>query len=275
MASMKGTGWDIAINSINTKGPVTWSTDFNFNTNKDRVTDYYRSSNQGSNFVGSGTAISAIPGRPVYAIYSYKWAGLDPLTGDPQGIVNGQVSKDYTALTGTGTLITGLVYHGSALPTVFGSLGNTIAWKNLSLTARLTYKMGYWFRRNTINYGSLFTSATGDPDYALRWQKPGDEAFTSVPSMIYPNNTRRDAFYTNSEILVEKGDHIRLQYISLSYTIKRKAKKRLPFSDMQLYANISNLGIIWRANKHGIDPDYQNNTILPAKNYAMGIRMSL
>jgi hypothetical protein len=38
-----------------------------------------------------------------------------------------------------------------------------------------------------------------------------------------------------------------------------------------MYVNASNLGIIWKANKDGLDPDYPS-TMIPPKAYALGIR---
>lgn len=65
----------------------------------------------------------------------------------------------------------------------------------------------------------------GHSDYANRWQKPGDELNTNIPSNRYESNSARDAFYLGSEVLVEKGDHIRLQYINLNYSFQRKYYK--------------------------------------------------
>jgi hypothetical protein len=44
---------------------------------------------QGSTFVNYGEGFAAVEGKPVYSVFSYKWAGLDPVTGDPQGYING------------------------------------------------------------------------------------------------------------------------------------------------------------------------------------------
>lgn len=274
VASIKGHGWDFTLNSTNTTGRLKWSTELNLNTNKDRVIDYYLASQQGSNYTNSGKNISAIIGKPVYAVYSYRWAGLNPQTGDPQGIYQGQVSKDYTALTGSNTSITDLVYNGPALPTVFGNLANNISWKNLSLSIRLTGKFGHYFQRSSLNYAALFSNRDGHADYALRWQNPGDEKITNVPSMVYPVPSQRDNFYRFSEILVQKADHIRLQYITVAYDFANNTKIKRPFTSMRLYANFNNLGIIWRANKYKIDPDFYNYENIPIpKNMILGLNI--
>lgn len=272
VASIRANGLDIAINSLNTTGVVGWMTNLNVNLYRNKVVDYFLTTKQGSNFVNGGTSISAIQGNPVYGVYAYRWVGLDPNTGDPQGYYQGQVSKDYTSLLGSNTLISDLVYSGPAFPTLYGSLGNTLTYKNLSLTVRLTYKFGNYFQQSSVNYNNLFSSRQGTADFSNRWQKPGDERVTSVPSMIYPSSSNRDNFYTGSEVLVAKGDYIRLQYISLSYTLSRQVIRSLPFTSLEFFANSNNVGLLWRANPYKIDPDYPNSSLPASRNIAFGLK---
>ncbi|HTD94924.1 MAG TPA: hypothetical protein VK644_13960, partial [Chitinophagaceae bacterium] len=112
----------------------------------------------------------------------------------------------------------------------------------------------------------------GHKDFEQRWQKPGDENATNVPSFIYGGNGARDVFYNMSEILVRKGDHIRLQFVDLSYTLPFNGKMRRLVDRLTLYTNASNLGIIWRANKDGIDPQYGDMALPAVKTIAFGVR---
>ena len=234
------------------------------------MTDYYLTSLRASNFLRPQPSISGEVGKPVYSVFSYKWAGLDPQTGDPQGFLDHQVSKDYTKLTGASTLLSDLNYHGSAIPTIFGSLGNTFQYGDFSLNVRINYKMGYYFRRPSVVYSDLFGGFFAHEDFSKRWQKPGDEAMTNVPSMVYPSVTNRNNFYRYSEVLVEKGDHIRLQYVTAAYELSKAKQSWLPFRKIQFYLNINNLGVLWTANEAGIDPEYTSswNSLVPPRNYA-------
>ncbi|MCW3091106.1 MAG: SusC/RagA family TonB-linked outer membrane protein [Ferruginibacter sp.] len=267
-ASIKGYGWDLAVNSINVQRAIEWTTNFNLSINREIVLDYYLAAPQIVNFTNGGSNISAIKGRPVYALYGYRWASLDPANGDPQGFLDGHASKNYAAIMGS-TNLADLVYKGSALPVVSGNMGNTVRYKSLSLSVRLLYKLGYWFKRNSIHYGNLFGSRQGNSDFALRWHQPGDEAFTDVPSMVYPAISNRDNFYRGSEVLIERGDHVRLQYVTLSY---EPGIRLLPFRSLQVYINANNLGIVWKANDKGIDPDYYNGLVV-ARNFVFGVRV--
>jgi TonB-dependent starch-binding outer membrane protein SusC len=275
VASITGSGWDLVINSINVQQKnFRWQTTLNFNTNKDAIDEYYSTTNAANLVLGFGVA--GIKGRPVTGVYSYPWAGLNANTGDPMGYLNGQVSSNYNVLTGSSLTFDQVRYNGPVFPTTFGSLSNTFNWKQLSLSVALLYKFGHYFKRPSINYGSLIATANGHADYLNRWQKPGDELTTNVPSFIYPNPTgNRDAFYLNAETLVEKGDNIRIRYINISYEMLRKNKTSFPFQSINIYAVANNLGIIWRANKYNIDPDFYNAVSPPAKSISLGFRLSL
>lgn len=273
VAAMQGNGVDIALNALLLNRTIKWMANGNFSYNTDKVTNYYLDDLQGSNFIG-GLAVSGIVGKPVYAVFGYKWAGLDPANGSPRGYIDGKVSNDYFALTGSATQVKDLAYYGSAFPKWYGSVGNTVSYKNWSVTARISYKLGYYFMKSSTNYSDLFSRGTSNADFANRWQKPGDELTTNVPAMIYPADYQSDAFYSSAAINILKGDHIRWQYINLAYDFAKENYKKLPFQNIRLYINAADLGIIWKANKAGIDPDYRNTTIPPSKSIAIGCRIS-
>jgi hypothetical protein len=196
-------------------------------------------------------------GYPVLGIYSYAWGGLDPTTGDPLGILNGDKTNVYSDIVNK-TTNAELIYNGPANPPIIGAFRNDFHWNDFSLSVNITYKAGHFFRRPSINYGQLVNFWAGNKDFTNRWQKPGDEAITNVPAIpgLYPTaGNSRDYFYSYTEILVQKADHIRLQDIVISYDFEKSKWGRLRCENVHIYCNINNLGILWRANKYGIDPD--------------------
>lgn len=272
VAGMKGSGWDINLQSKNVARMFSWDTSLNLSFQRDEVTDYYLNNMIGRQFVISSVPVSGAVGKPVYSIFAYKWGGLDPQTGDPRGYLNGELSKDYLELTGPDTTIEDLHYYGSAVPTAFGNITNTFGYKSWSLDIGVSYKLGYWFRRNSINYNRLYENWLMHDDFATRWQNPGDEVLTNVPSIQYQTNSARDEFYLGSEALIEKGDHIRLQYVHLNYKFNPFRNKLS--NSMQLYANMNNLGILWKATKSNRDPDYNmgSHTVLPPLTFSLGLK---
>lgn len=273
VASMKGRGIDLELNTINIDKTIKWVSNINASFYKDEVSKYYLNSYQGSNFINGGQLIAGLVGKPVYSVFSYKWAGLDPLSGDPQGYLNGQVSKDYLNIVGSGTTIDDLKYHGPAFPVLFGSIGNTVSYKYLSITVRLLYKLGYYFQKQSINYSSLVNNNVGHTDYGLRWKNSGDEKYTNVPSFIFPVNSSRDDFYSGSEALVDKADNVRLQYINISYDFRPK-HFFIGIKNIQAQIVLNNLGIVWKETDAPVDPDYNFSVIPPAKSISLGLKAS-
>ena len=270
IADMSGHGIELNLLSHNIAGGFNWNTNFIFNYYTDKVTKYYAP--YGAIFGPvSGTAISPIVGKPVFSILSYRFAGLDN-EGNPQGFVGGKPSTDYFSIIYVSPKsVDSLEYSGPASPRFFGFVGNEFTWKRFALTVNIAYKLGYCFRRSTINYDALFYQGKGHSDFAKRWQKPGDENTTNIPSMVYPNNSQRDFFYASSTATVSRADNIRLQFINLSYSLTGAQIKKAPFEQIQFYTNAANLGILWKACDGKIDPDYPT-TFKPSPSFTLGIR---
>lgn len=274
VASMLGKGADLQLNSVNVDNGFKWETQLNLSANRDKVTDYYFApSNAYAYATGTQANISGVVGRPVYSLFSFASAGLNS-SGNPVGFLNGEKSTDYVNITQNGTSLNELTFHGAALPTWFGNLQQRFNYKGFGLQLSLSFKAGYYFRRSSINYNNFISSGQGHRDFSERWQQPGDEAVTSVPSFIYPNNTSRDVFYASQSSLVERADHVRLQYINLSYSLPSASFKGY-FKAASLYCNVANLGIVWRANKKGLDPELNGLTNFPAeRTLSLGCRLN-
>ncbi len=265
-ASIVGNGADIVLNSQAGAGPLKWSNYFLFSYNTDKVAAYQQTATVFDYISGNK---APFVGRPLFSLYSYRWAGLDPVYGDPQAYLGKTVSS-YTAVFSKATTAD-LVYGGPATPRVFGSFLNSFHWKALTLSVNITYKLGYFFRRSSINYSYLLRNWGGHSDYNLRWQNQGDERLTNVPSLPALANAARDQVYLYSDILVQRADHIRLQDIRLSYDMDKHCWHKLPAKTIRFYIRVNNIGILWRANKYGIDPDYGSSMVPVARTIAVGL----
>jgi TonB-linked SusC/RagA family outer membrane protein len=272
-ADTKGHGVDLVLNAAIINRTFKWNTNFLYSYLTEKITSY-KIEAPAVKYVydGSGSSLISYPleGKPLFAIYSFDWAGLDTETGNPQGYVDGAISSDYAAII-SNTTTKSIIYHGSARPTSFGSIRNTFSWKNISLSVNVSYRLGYYFKRSSLRYSNILKGQVDHGDYAKRWQNPGDEQSTSVPSMPEFIDQNRDDFYLNSSALVEKGDHIRLQDINLTYTLDRNKFSRLPFSRVHLYVYANNLGILWKATDSDLDPDYP--TMKPVRSIAAGVKI--
>ena len=268
-ADMRGHGFDLQLVLSKNIGHIRWVSNFLFSYTTNKITKYEYKSPVSSYLLNYP---APMVGKPRFGIYSFKWAGLDPQTGDPQVYLNNKISKNYGQISSKATL-DDLVYSGPALPPYFGAWRNTFTDGAFSVGFNISYKFGYFFKRSSINYSSLYNNWQGNVDFDKRWQKPGDEKTTSVPSMPTSPNSSRNYVYNSSSALVEKGDHIRFQDIHVSYLFEKRNSSWLPFNSLNVYGYINNLGIIWRANKSNIDPDYIFQPYPPSKSYSIGIKI--
>ncbi|WP_205513818.1 SusC/RagA family TonB-linked outer membrane protein [Longitalea arenae] len=283
MANIKGRGVDVQLTGKILNNKLSWSATVLFSHATDKVTNYTRTfhpviiAQQGSGDIPNG--MTPYNGFPVLGIYSFVWGGLDPTTGDPLGVLNKVKTSNYSDILNN-TTHAELIYNGPVNPPTIGAFRNDFHWNNISLSVNITYKFGHFFRKPSVNYGQFVNWWAANKDFTERWQKPGDEAITNIPSIPgqYPTaGNTRDLFYTLSEVLVQKADHIRLQDIVIAYDFDKAKWTRLRCQNLHVYCNINNVGILWRANKFGIDPDALPNAdaqLLPqARNITLGAKI--
>lgn len=272
LANLRATGTDITINSINLQtGVFSWTSNFLFSNNRVKVTKLFTSRPPTANQMISNQVLYN-EGAELSRIYAWRWAGLDPETGDPMINLDG-VALNVTDQKNSNALfqapLSAAKLIGPSVPVYYGSFRNTFRYQNFSVSANFLYKLGYYFRPPTSQfaiYYQLFPRETLlGAEYANRWQKPGDEKITNVPSINYSGTSSRDLFYYYSDINVFKADHIRLQEINLSYTFNTKKGF---IKNPRIYGFVSNLGLVWKANKVGLDP--QANDYPQPRTYSFG-----
>ncbi|WP_192349407.1 SusC/RagA family TonB-linked outer membrane protein [Algoriphagus sp. Y33] len=262
-------GVDLTLNSVNLQGPIRWSTQWLLSGIRDKVT-YFDGASSPSLYMASASNMIPMEGRPLFSVYSYPWGGLDPSNGNPLGYLDGELSDNYSGIISSMTPET-LRFHGSARPTVFGSLRNSLDWKGWNLSFNISYRLGYYYRSRSVDYAALSRGEISHADYSLRWRDAGDELDTHVPSQPDVLNTLRHSFYSSSSVLVEKGDNIRLQDIRAGYSWNRTTNPGLPVPRIELFAYVNNIGILWKATDDSQDPDYPS--VRPLRSAAMGLRI--
>lgn len=263
-ASMKNTGWEFSLNTINidTHG-FRWTSNFNFGYNYNEILDVYSTPGYGSmtNAQRTDYASAAIVGKPINGLWSYKYAGLNE-----EGRAQFYNEEGEKVLKGMNN-IDGLVYSGTTMPLVQGGFTNTFMYKNITLSVLLVGNFGNVIRLRNMTDGQAFAypEATQNmsKEWASRWRKPGDEAFTDVPRLEanqfddavfypYPSN---GTMYNNSDLRTVKGDFVRLQNMSLSYDLNLKKFRDLGIQNIRFMLQGNNLHV-WKNSKlKGQDPE--------------------
>ena len=116
-----------------------------------------------------------------------------------------------------------------------------------------------------------------------RWQKPGDEQHTQIPSipnhnipMVYlPNGSNEYAhrLYNYSTARVVNASFMRCNNISLSYTVPAKLIQRMSLNNLSISGSVSNPFIVVSKDYKGIDPEVATGAqpIMPTYSVTLNI----
>lgn len=159
-----------------------------------------------------------------------------------------------------------LIFHGSVEPNVFGGVGNTVQYKNWSLSVFVSVQAG-----NKIRLNPSFDPAYGDLNvfsntYEQRWEVPGDEYKTMVPAfpsqelirLIGRENVEK-AYntYQYSQYRVVDGSFVRMKNISLSYTVPDRFLRMVKLKAAIVRLQITNPFLLYSDKRlHGQDPEF-------------------
>ncbi len=239
-----------------------WRTNFTFGYNTTKITN---AKNHPIIFDLVKAEGGNTEGYPVNSLFSIRYKGLDHTTGVPTFInEKGDVSPNVYLQDED---ISHLVYEGPVDPTFTGGFSNTFSYKAFSLNIFITYQAG-----NKIRLYPAFKTAYSDFDalpkeFIDRWEMPGDETKTNVPSVLdayqrylvngsgnYPYNN-----YNYSDQRVADGGFVRLKTVSLTYNVAQNILKRTPFNTISITAVSANPWLIYSDPKlKGQDPEFFN-----------------
>ncbi len=269
-ANLLTKGLDLQLNTKNLVGAFQWNSSFLVSKVRNKIT-HFNTNNKVrlDNYINANSAPSIGKSRDI--VYAIPWYGLDPETGQQLMYIDGAKTSDYTAFYNS-LSVEDLVEAGVSVAPYFGSVRNDFTWKNFSFSALVSWKAGYVFRRTSLSPGVEYLGEY-HMDYFKRWKSPGDELNTVVPARADKVISGSGTVYWNSEALITKGDQIRLQDINISYTLRPQQIGKLQIQRIRIYAYARNLGVIWKANKHNIDPDYPNAEYTSPKTLALGLQI--
>lgn len=276
--TLNGNGYEFGLNGdVLRAGMFSWRSTLNFSYNTNKVTDV-RYENNASSLAGSG---SLVAGVPLGALYVYRWAGLDNKGQSQIYDRNNNIISNTTNLT-TAFTKQDLKYAGRTNAPYSGGFMNTFRYGQFEANIQITGYFGHVFKKTSLdsypNFVGTFSGVLGrNVDLDARWRNPGDEARTNVPGLtdVNFNSVNR---YSNSDLLIRKADNIRLQQISLSYAVPQRLLPAGIIKSLNISANVRNVGLIWTANKDGIDPEYLNTVkfsgLPPTQSYVFGLNAS-
>ncbi len=256
---------------------LTWLTKLNFSYNHSKVLSLKR--------VSYSSASVRVPhfeeDKPVGAIYSYKYLGMNE-NNLPyiQGIGENTWTFNDVAPS-TSDHRDYLIYSGSNQPKILLGWQNSLYFKGFHLSAYITGEFGHIFRRPTFNY-PILTNSKESSILNKDVVQVLDNTATDIPLMPSATESNLGAWGTLAQYLhttIDKASSIRLQEVNLSYNLPASLTTEIGFSNIRLYCQMSNVGLLWSASRDGMDPRYILNSsssaattlVRPPRKYTFGL----
>jgi TonB-dependent starch-binding outer membrane protein SusC len=250
MGQIKNKGMELGITSKNLTGKLYWETNFVFAINKDKISKLYGNENDAD--IGNSWFV----GEPISAIYDYEmsdgtvWTEADLFSGN---ILNGWYPGQFKLVdqNNDGQIEPNADRKvlGYSAPLYRFSINNTLTYKNFTLSFFINSVQGG--KKNYLmnsSYYSLIPAADNAyrmNQYAIRQYWTPDNGVTNASGM-YSQPPRTSGLYLSRNF-------VRLQDVSLSYTLNANLLKKLKISTFQLYIASKN-PYIW-TKWEGWDPE--------------------
>lgn len=245
IGSIENRGIEATLNSMNieTKN-FNWSTTIMASHNENKLLELFNDIPK-----NRGTKRWEV-GEDSNSYYLVRWAGVDPRDGYPLWYdVDGNITREYSAANR-------LVYKTST-PDLFGSILNNFSYKNFNLRVQASYVLGGYgfssFGRNVTSDGLNIMTENQSINQLDRWENPGDLALSTKP--LWGVSTRS---VMNSTRFLYNKTHIRLQNVSLSYSMPSDLIEKIGLNSLNLTLIGDNLGI-WTPYDKKNRNSYKNN----------------
>ena len=237
LGKTRNTGIELSVSGdIIRKKKFSWNSTFNISFVKNKVLELADDIISGSNITTEGYSLAQL--------YTYPTDGVDPQ--------NGETKSKYTLSDWKPEIA------GNTKPTWYGGWSNSIRYKNWDANVNFHFSGGNKIlnlMRATLSDGRMWSGCKEWYDHI--WQQSGDHAKYAKAS--YNDNYSNGTANPISD-LIEKGDFIRLQSLSIGYSFKTKRwPKELGISSVRLYAQAQNLFCI--TGYSGFDPEVDINGI--------------
>ena len=167
-----------------------------------------------------------------------------------------------------------IVYLGSSLPKLLGGFGFTFNYSRWRLSTQFVYRLGHKIMNMArLNAEAMIGNNNQSEAVNYRWRKEGD--VTSIPRAMYGNNSNYNTLV--SDRFVEDGSFLRMNYISLNYSLDRKSLKWIGLNGMTFYLNAQNVFTLTKYT--GVEPNnsgtpaIDNNPTPSPHQYTLGINI--
>ncbi|ACU03178.1 TonB-dependent receptor plug [Pedobacter heparinus DSM 2366] len=271
IGSVRNSGWEFSLNTVNSDKALKWSSNFNISFNRNEVLALSSGQrgliSQVSYNINPAFPYVAIVGGPISQIIGFKWLGnyqYEDFDLLPNGayVLKGNLPANGSARTAMqpgdikyedinqdGTITDAdKVVIGNPNPLFTGGFSNNFNFKNFDLSILLTFSYGNdILNANRLIFEGMPDSYTNQfASYANRWTPENQ-------TNLYPRAGGATTIPAVSSRVIEDGSFLRLQTVSLGYNLPQKISESLKVKNARIYASAQNLAV-W-SKYQGSDPE--------------------
>jgi TonB-linked SusC/RagA family outer membrane protein len=220
--------------------------------------------------------VKAEIGKAVGSFFGFRYLGVYPTTADAVAHnADGSVKYDpygspipmnyngtyqfeggdakYQDVNYDGTIdLNDVVYLGDSNPDFAGGLGFNVSYKDFQFSASFVYRYGYKIvNQVALNAESMSNKDNQSKAVLNRWRVSGDD----YPNMIPRAYQAHPANNLGSDRYVEDASYLRLNNISLNYSLPAKLSKMLKVRNLSI--GLQARKILTFTNYTGQDPEVQ------------------
>jgi TonB-linked SusC/RagA family outer membrane protein len=269
-ATVQNSGLELGVNTTNIKvKDFSWTSAFNISKNANKLLSF-------PNIEKTSYYTTYLVGKPISSFYAYQFTGIDPATNLP-------AFTDFNGVGGTASPTTGLeaigrgdrYFVGSAYPSFFGGLTNTVTYKGFtldftlqfvkqkgrSLAAASFYPPGYMYNAAASVVNEYL--ALGSQDYLVT---AGTAGTNGRPAYFGYSS------WTGSDANIVDASFIRMKNVNLSYTLPSKWISKVHAQQIRVFTQAQNLFTITKYK--GFDPESQGIVTPPLRTIVAGLQFT-
>lgn len=215
-------------------------------------------------------------GEPINSLYGFRYWGVNPANGNPvyykadgslvQANLPGATYRVFdpanpAAETAASSLSSAAdrTILGQTLPKYFGGLSSSMTYKAFDFGFLFRFSGGNKIfnqtRRELLNQN--FTN--NSTEILGRWQSADNPGDGWTPRLYYNSNTTVNLTSSATTRFVEDGDFIKLDNLTLGYTLPADLTQRIGLNRLRAYVQGQNLWLI--TDYSGADPEMEINGI--------------
>lgn len=278
IGDMENHGVDFSIGWRDKVGDFSYSINANISRYKNEVTKL------GSSDLFTNTRLSKVNittvGQPVAMFYGYQ---VDGIYQSAEDVMNYKTESGETILPYAVTDLNSLnadawvgrykirdvngdgkigaedrTIIGNPHPDFTGGINISLGWKGFDLSTFLYFSVGndlYKHYQYYTHFGALQSN--------FSWDRVNNSWHpTENPNGIYPlwcgtSNEGTEAANESNSTYVEDGSYLRMQTLTLGYTLPKKILDKIKFEKIRIYAQVSNAFTI--TGYSGLDPEVRSN----------------